>query len=73
MPFIDPNDEDIQRMRNRHETAVRALLDDQGALEALRTLLSKGAQPAHVHGAYSKLLREKIRHETTADIHIERP
>jgi len=57
--MADPEDANVLRKcQESHATGVRALLNDQEAREALVVLLSKGAQPSHVHGAFSVLFRE---------------
>lgn len=65
--MADPEDVSLlQRTQQNHETGVNALLNDHEAREALKTLLSKGAQPSHVHGAYSALFREAKKQEKLA-------
>ncbi len=60
--MADPEDVSIlNKCQESHATGVRALLNDQEAHEALAVLLSKGAQPSHVHGAFSALFRESKR------------
>jgi hypothetical protein len=59
--MADPEDvSTLHRIQDGHKAGVQDLLNDREAKQALETLLSKGAQPSHVHGAYSALFRSDL-------------